>query len=675
MDYRNFITEVQRQFNRIKDRELFRVQVDKDLLWETYLKSFPEGTNPIYKERTEYDCSSCRQFIRTAGDMVSVIDGNIESIWDINIGDYHQVVADALSSLVKSCPIENKFLHIENAVGTSKNYQLLESGTTLTWDHFYIQLPKRLVTDGVSLGTELSDFKSTKDVMFRSFNEINIEAIETVLDLIAQNSLYRGEEHKFAVESFKRLKIKFDELSNDKEKDIFCWSQINSIPQSVSKIRNTVIGTLLVDLSEGKDLEHSVSSFEAKVAPTNYKRPSALITKSMIESAKNKIEELGLTSALGRRFATLEDITINNILFADREARKRIENIFDELSSKVADKVNSLDKIEEVSIEQFISKILPKADSLEVMFENNHSNNLVSLIAPIDLTAKNMFKWPNNFSWSYTGELTDSIKERVKKQGGKVEGDLRCSLSWFNYDDLDLHMIEPGGYEIHFSNKGKNSPSGGTLDVDMNAGSGATRDAVENIVYSNKNKMEEGIYYLQVNNYCKRESVDVGFDVEVEFDGITYTYTYLKPVRDKETITVAEIQFSRKNGFKIYKSLSASQTTQTVKEVWGIPTQSFHKVSVVMFSPNFWDEKSVGNKHYFFMLDRCLNDGKARGFFNEFLNEELNVHRKVLEIVGAKMKTDESTNQLSGLGFSSTQRNTLLCRVKGSFSRVIKILF
>jgi hypothetical protein len=31
--------------------------------------------------------------------------------------------------------------------------------------------------------------------------------------------------------------------------------------------------------------------------------------------------------------------------------------------------------------------------------------------------------------------------------------------------------------------------------------------------------------------------------------------------------------------------------------------------------------------------------------------------------------------QLSGLGFSSTQKNTLLCRVKGSFTRTIKIMF
>ena len=123
---------------------------------------------------------------------------------------------------------------------------------------------------------------------------------------------------------------------------------------------------------------------------------------------------------------------------------------------------------------------------------------------------------------------------------------------------------------------------------------------------------------------------------------------------------------------EIVESLPSSQAA---KNLWGIPTQTFHKVSVLMLSPNYWDEKTVGNKHYFFMLDGCLNDGKARGFFNEFLTDSLNVHRKVFEVVGSKMKTEESDRQLSGIGFSSTQRNYILCRVKGSFTRTLKITF
>jgi len=400
----------------------------------------------------------------------------------------------------------------------------------------------------------------------------------------------------------------------------------------------------------------------------------------MIQNAQEKIAELGFTSALERRYATLEDITINNILYADRTTKKAL-NVFDQLTQSVTEKVQKMDRIEEVGIDDFIANILPKAESLEVLFENRHAGNLVSLIAPVDPESKTMFKWRNNFSWSYAGELADSIKERVKRAGGRVDGDLRCSLSWFNFDDLDLHMKEPGGvpgtrdsgrYEIFFGNRGSLSPSGGTLDVDMNAGSGQTRTPVENITYARRSTMKEGTYQLVVNQYAQRKSSNVGFEVEIEFDGTIYSFAYDKALRTREDVVVAEIKFTRANGFEIIKSLPSSQTSKTI---WGLPTQTFRKVNVVMLSPNYWDDRTVGNKHFFFMLDGCSNEDKARGFFNEFLTDELTPHRKVFEMVGSKMKTEESENQLSGIGFSSTQRNYILCRVKGAFSRTVKITF
>ena len=96
---------------------------------------------------------------------------------------------------------------------------------------------------------------------------------------------------------------------------------------------------------------------------------------------------------------------------------------------------------------------------------------------------------------------------------------------------------------------------------------------------------------------------------------------------------------------------------------------------MVMSSPNHWDNHTIGNKHWFFILNNCINENKTRGFYNEFLSNELTEHRKVLEVLGSKMKTEKCNSQLSGLGFSSTQKNTVLCRVSGSFSRTIRINF
>lgn len=493
---------VAKQFNSMKGYDLFRTNVTKDELQDTYLSSFPIGSNPIFRERTEHDCNCCKQFIRAIGNIVAVVDGKLVSIWDGKVDDAnYQVVTDAMSTLVKSKPIDNVFLHTENTAGTDKTYEDIVGGAK-TWNHFFVNIPSNFVSRDI--GTALSESRALHDVLLRSLTEITDDAVGTVLDLISQNSLYRGEEHRHVVDTFKGLKREFSGLSED-ARDNFVWSEIKTVPVSVSKIRNTSIGTLLTDLSEGVDLEIAVKSFESNVAPMNYKRPTALVTKAMIESAKNKIEELGSTSALERRYATVSDIGINDAIFADRSVKQSMNgNIFDEISSTIADKKpKNLSKVDEISIEKFIADIVPNASSIEVMVDNEHIKNLVSLIAPVDITAAKLFKWDNNFSWSYNGDVADSIKERVKKAGGSVTGDLCCRLAWFNFDDLDFHMIEPGGYEIYFSNRERTSPCGGRLDVDMNAGSGKSREAVENIYYESCGKNEGRHLQTQCSQLCE----------------------------------------------------------------------------------------------------------------------------------------------------------------------------
>ena len=673
MDFSLIKNSVANQFGSMSKHQLFRTTAGKEEMWQKYLESFPAGSNPIYRERTEHDCTCCRQFIRTVGNVVAIIDGKLVSIWDRPVDEpSYQAVSKAMGDFVKSFPIENIFLHTERVAGTDKTFEETLSGIQ-TWQHFFVNIPQNFVRGGgVDIGPALGEAASSHQVFVRGLTTIKLEAVDSVLELIAQNSLYRGEEHKFAVSQFREVLVKFLPLSVA-SRELFSWQTVGTLTPAVAKIRNTSIGTLLVNLSEGMELENAVRAFEIVVAPANYKRPTALVTKSMVANAKQKIEELGLTSALGRRYAVLSDISVNDVLFADRDARKKMAgDVFDDLAAGLAEKPKQLDKIEEVGIEKFLADILPTANSLEVFLENRLTKNLVSLIGPADPTAKQLFKWENPFSWSYAGEFADSIKERVKAAGGNVTGDFRCSLAWFNTDDLDLHLIMPKGNHIYFGQK-RCLATGGCLDVDMNVGMPYSKKPVENIVFPSTARMLEGTYELQVRSYNQREKKDVGFEVEVEFLGNVRRFVYDKQVRHQESITVAKFSYTKRNGLSLM--LGSLPDTSASKIVWNLPTESYHKVNLLALSPNYWSGKGVGNKHYMFMLDGCKNDGSARGFFNEFLKPELEPHRKVLEMVGGKLVVKDSPEQLSGLGFSSTQREHLLCRVAGKFTRTIKIVF
>lgn len=667
-------------FNQItKDaNNVFVVNVDKDEMWNLYLDSFSKGTNEVYRKRREHDCSCCRSFIKAIGNVVVIKNSKITTIWDFNAEDpVYQPSIDALNAFIKSKTVTDVFLSKFNRIGSEHTFEKLEDGSIKTWEHFYLQLPCRFVNNSYKSIPDLQgDFRDTKNVFKRSLDEITEDSVLTVLELISSNSLYRGEEWRAVLEKFLQYKRKYMALS-EADKDNYTWENSAAAGNVIGRIRNRSIGTLLVNISEDMDLDLAVRKYEQIVAPSSYKRPKAIFTKKMLDDAKNTIEELGYMDSLARRYATLGDITVNNILFSNKDSAKRISgaSVFDEMEKEIAVNPKKFNKVEEVPIEKFISDVLPAARELEVLFENKHSSNLVSLIAPVNKDSKTMFKWNNNFSWSYAGNITDSqIRENVKSAGGKVDGVLRFSIQWNECGtdncDLDAHCIEPNNHKIFFGSDKKPylSSMGGQLDVDIIEPHGKV--AVENITWGNLSKMADGVYRFMVNQYSG--AVRKGFRAEIEFDGQIYSFDYNKPMRSGETVQVADVTL--KDGvFTIKEYITSSMSAKTI---WGITTNQFVPVSVMCYSPNYWDEQNgIGNKHYFFMLKDCINDEAPNGFFNEYLKQELVQHKRVFEALGSKMRVEPSDDQLSGLGFSSTKRNELIVKVKGNTERVMKIKF
>jgi hypothetical protein len=267
------------------------------------------------------------------------------------------------------------------------------------------------------------------------------------------------------------------------------------------------------------------------------------------------------------------------------------------------------------------------------------------------------------------------MKERVKSAGGKVDGDLRFSIQW-NKDgkdncDLDAHCREADGFEIYYGSAKKPcfSRTQGQLDVDIIRPDGNI--AVENITWANRRTMKPGVYRFFVHQYSG--SVKNGFRAEIEFDGQIYAFDYNKPMRTGENVQVAEVTLNTNGNFTIKELLPSNVSS---KDVWNVKTNQFIPVSVVMYSPNYWDEQQgIGNKHYFFMLKDCINPERPNAFYNEFLKQELVQHKRVFEALGGKMAVEDVDDQLSGIGFSSTLHNDLVVKVKGATERILKIKF
>lgn len=659
---------------------LFEVNVDKDEMWNLYLDSYPAGTNEIFRERREHDCSCCRQFVKAIGNAVVIKDNKITTIWDFRTDDdTYQPVLDALAAFIKSHAVSDIYVSKFKKIGTMQNYEEMENGQMHEWTHFFLELPDKFVDkSGRSEGDIKGGFRDTRNVFKRSLDEITMDALDTILELITSNTLYRGEEWKGALSEFRKYKVEYDKLATDEEKGNYAWEQSVKVGIAIGRIRNHSIGTLLVNVSEGMELDTAVTKYEQITAPSNYKRPKEIYTKKMLEDAKKTITELGYLESLGRRFAKLDDITVNNILFSNKDAAKRIngvDDIFGAMEREVTTNPKKFSKVEEVPIDRFVSDILPTASDIEVYLENKHTGNMVSLIAPQNPDAKTMFKWDNNFSWAYAGNMTDSMKERVKAAGGRVDGDLRFSIQWNesgnDNSDVDAHCIEPNRNEIYFGNdrKPEKSVLGGQLDVDITQPSG--RVAVENITYADRSIMKPGTYKFFVHQYTSRRSE--GFSAEIEFDGQVYSFSYNKPLSTGQDVPIAEVTLHTDGTFTIKELLPSNLSS---RDVWGVKTNQFVPVSVICYSPNWWDtDNGIGHKHVFFILKDCINPEQPNGMFNEYLKEELLTHKRVFAALGSKMHVEDADDQLSGVGFSTTKRDEVIVKVKGKTERVVKVKF
>lgn len=54
----------------------------------------------------------------------------------------------------------------------------------------------------------------------RSLDEISMEALDTILELIASNTLYKGEENKSTLALFRKYKTAYDKLATDEQREL-----------------------------------------------------------------------------------------------------------------------------------------------------------------------------------------------------------------------------------------------------------------------------------------------------------------------------------------------------------------------------------------------------------------------------------------------------------------------
>lgn len=712
MEFKEFNKQIQQQFTKMcQTGKLFKSNISGSQVWKLYLESFKPEHNKIFRdpESSEHNCNCCHNFIRRYGNIVSInSEGNLESIFSniTNAGEYTDSTI-ACANLLENSQIQDVFfetfqeldrnLNYESCKKTQEVFQLgvkanlkkytkeeadkfgvVNTTTVYEFTHFNVQLPKQFVLfDGRSIEAVMAHYRDKYSVFKRAMEEIPLDTLQLVRDLINQGSLLDGTAHLHSInEMIKSVESLGCDIAYYKDSlDNWFWQISYSLDERVAKFKNTLIGVLCTELAEGMELNKACENWNKRVDPINYHKVTAPITQRQIQEAKKFVEENGYTESFDRKLATIDDIKVSEILHSNvgtGEIQK--VSIFDNVkSTSTRHKRTEFDKVEEVAIEKFMKDILPSCTSVEAYLENRMEGNLVTITKASQDISKPIFKWNNNYSWTFNGNLAgkSQIKEAVKTAGGKVDGVLRFSIMWAdgNQDDsdLDAHCIEPNQNRIYFSQK--HSPyTNGQLDVDIQHPHGKL--AVENITYPSLTKMKDGKYEMIIHQYNSRGSK--GFKAEIEFNGELYSYDYNNSVSGYVKVATITLKNSE---FTIQHNLPCTKGNGVNKEIWNLETNNFHKVNLMCLSPNHWGNNKVGNLHYMFMLDKCKCDNQVRGFHNENLIPELLQHKKVMEVLGSTAMIEPTEKQLSGIGFNSTVKDELIVKCKGNFNRVLKLKF
>jgi hypothetical protein len=97
-------------------------------------------------------------------------------------------------------------------------------------------------------------------------------------------------------------------------------------------------------------------------------------------------------------------------------------------------------------------------------------------------------------------------------------GEIQTNVTWDTKADVDLHLIDPTGKEIYYASR--NSPSGGQLDLDSNAGCSTDGPRAENIFWGDGIVVPHGEYILRVDYWSSCGAEATNYTVTINLRGL-----------------------------------------------------------------------------------------------------------------------------------------------------------
>lgn len=658
-------------------------------LHDIFLAGLPEDL------RQHYNCNCCRSFVNHYGALATISeDGRLSQLLWPEAGEAPLAFREATRAVrnaVEAGEVESVFVTAEQVLGTP---------TTGPWTHLHALVPPALrcrgpldLPDEQPLKTPaqiMAEKREDRGMLLRGLQEFPIEIVRTALAYLTGGDFYRSEK---AVAMMTWLLALYEKLPRtagpnpwSKLAESFhnqLWLAAATAPMGFCHVKSGMVGTLLEDIQAGYQMEAIKARWAQKMDPANYQRAQTAPSAGNIAAAEKVIQRMQAVGSLDRRFALLDEIPRTAFLWRGISAPRNPVapgGIFANIKPKVpaappTDGTTAVPGEQTITFSKLLRTVLPNARGIELLVPRT-SERFVGLVTASHPSAPPILQWDadeerNPFSWFYAGGGIDGeIQRRVLQAGGMHAGvDIRFSLLWNDYSDLDLHVHSPHGY-TWYGDKRHGLP--GWLDVDMNIAP-TTMQPVENIRWA-RDEAKVGHYKVWVRNYTPRKPGGSPFRVEMEIQGQIYHFDDIASARMGRDTPVAEFYYTGGRLERPPIGVGVRASACNVSE-WGLQPGSYVKVTGILPSPNMWGATPHRNQgeHTFFLLDGCRDStaGKGRGFLTEMLRAEFHPIRSVLEAYTAQTDVAGATDATAcGVGMSNGGAWNLRLRVNNGLSVV-----
>ena len=132
-----------------------------------------------------------------------------------------------------------------------------------------------------------------------------------------------------------------------------------------------------------------------------------------------------------------------------------------------------------------------------------YDTNIDIQLGLADELANNVLSEPEAEPEITENPSSTEIEERLDSLDATL-GSLSVTLAWSSRDDLDLHILCPGGKMIYFSKK---KDCGAELEVDKNTESNMSDTPVEHITWEEQTEAPPGMYEIYVSRFEKRSAL------------------------------------------------------------------------------------------------------------------------------------------------------------------------